>query len=115
MSRKELRKFWPAFIQEAARERQQGALERCSGRVYGWPPPDQILLEGHRGLRVGVVPHWRYLAHEEDVVAKGQQRSNREKKKPKQNKKKVVVPSTPIGSTDQRGKPGQGSGTKKRP
>ena len=25
MSPKELRKFWPAFIQEAARERQQGA------------------------------------------------------------------------------------------
>ncbi len=25
---KELRKFWPAFIQEAARERQQAPLER---------------------------------------------------------------------------------------
>jgi hypothetical protein len=46
-------------------------------------------------------------------VAKGQQRSNREKKKPKQDKKKVAGPSTPIGSTDQRGKPGQGGGQKK--
>jgi hypothetical protein len=46
-------------------------------------------------------------------VAKGQQRSNREKKKPKQDKKKVAVPSTPIGSTDQRGKPGQGGGQTK--
>ena len=59
------------------------------------------------------MPHWHYLANEEDVVAKGQQRSNREKKKPKQDKKKVAVPSTPIGSTDQRGKPGQGGGQKK--
>jgi hypothetical protein len=46
-------------------------------------------------------------------VAKGQQRSHREKKKPKQDKKKVAVPSTPIGSTDQRGKPGQSGGPKK--
>ena len=59
------------------------------------------------------MPHWHYLADEEDVVAKGQQRSNREKKKPKQDKKKVAVPSTPIGSTDQRGKPGQGGGQTK--
>jgi len=42
-------------------------------------------------------------------VAKGQQRSNREKKKPKQDKKKVAPPTTPIGSTDQRGKPGRGA------
>jgi hypothetical protein len=41
-------------------------------------------------------------------VAKGQQRSNREKKKPKQDKKKVKPPATPISSTDQRGKPGRG-------
>jgi hypothetical protein len=47
-------------------------------------------------------------AHEEDVMAKGQQRSNREKKKPKQDKKKVLPPVSPIGSTDQRGKPGKG-------
>jgi hypothetical protein len=44
----------------------------------------------------------------EDDVAKGQQRSNREKKKPKQDKKKVAPPATPIGSTEQRGKPGRG-------
>jgi hypothetical protein len=43
-------------------------------------------------------------------VAKGQQRSNREKKKPKQDKKKVVAPATPIGAT---GKPGKGGGPKK--
>jgi hypothetical protein len=59
------------------------------------------------------VPHWRCLAYEEDVVAKGQQRSNREKKKPKQDKKKVTAPATPIGSTDQRGKPGQSGFAKK--
>ena len=58
-------------------------------------------------------PHWHYLAHEEDVVAKGQQRSNREKKKPKQDKKKVMPPASPIGSTDQRGKLG-GSGIPKK-
>jgi hypothetical protein len=44
----------------------------------------------------------------EDAMAKGQQRSNREKKKPKQNKKKVLPPASPIGSNDQRGKPGKG-------
>jgi hypothetical protein len=49
------------------------------------------------------------ITHEENAVAKGQQRSNREKKKPKQDKKKLTPPATPIGSTDQRGKPGQGS------
>ena len=42
------------------------------------------------------MPHWHYLANEEDVVAKGQQRSNREKKKPKQDKKAKGVP---VGST----------------
>jgi hypothetical protein len=46
-------------------------------------------------------------SQQEDAVAKGQQRSNREKKKPKQDKKKVTTPATPIGSTDQRGKPGR--------
>jgi hypothetical protein len=49
----------------------------------------------------------------EDAVAKGQQRSNREKKKPKQDKKKLTAPATPIGSTDQRGKPGRSGGSKK--
>jgi hypothetical protein len=44
----------------------------------------------------------------EDAMAKGQQRSNREKKKPKQNKKKVLPQASPIGSNDQRGKPGKG-------
>jgi hypothetical protein len=46
-------------------------------------------------------------------VAKGQQRSNREKKKPKKDKKKVTPPATPIGSTDQRGKLGGSGGSKK--
>jgi hypothetical protein len=46
--------------------------------------------------------------YEEDAMATGQQRSNREKKKPKQDKKKVVAPVSPIGSTEQRGKPGKG-------
>jgi len=49
----------------------------------------------------------------EDDVAKGQQRSNREKKKPKQDKKKLAPPASPIGSTDQRGKPGRGGAPKK--
>jgi hypothetical protein len=47
-------------------------------------------------------------------VAKGQQRSNREKKKPKQNKLKVMPPASSIGSTDQRGKPGQSRGNPKK-
>jgi hypothetical protein len=47
-------------------------------------------------------------------VAKGQQRSNREKKKPKQDKKKVMPPSSPIGSIDQRGKHGKTGGTPKK-
>jgi hypothetical protein len=58
------------------------------------------------------MPYSRYSA-EENVVAKGQQRSNREKKKPKQDKKKAAVPATAIGSTDQRGKPARSSGWKK--
>jgi hypothetical protein len=40
-------------------------------------------------------------------MAKGQQRSNREKKKPKRDKKKLVAPPSPL-SSDQRGKPGRG-------
>jgi hypothetical protein len=47
-------------------------------------------------------------------VAKGQQRSNREKKKPKQDKKKVVPPASSIGLTDQRGKAGQSGGNPKK-
>jgi hypothetical protein len=61
------------------------------------------------------LPHWRYSAHEEVVVAKGQQRSNREKKKPKQDRKKVTPPASPIGSADQRGKPGSIGIGKKSP
>jgi hypothetical protein len=45
-------------------------------------------------------------------MAKGQQRSNKEKKKPKQ--KKIVGPAvTSVASAGQSGKPGQGSGAKK--
>jgi len=43
----------------------------------------------------------------EDDVAKGQQRSNREKKKPKQDKKKIAPAPSPLAS-DQRHKPGRG-------
>jgi len=45
-------------------------------------------------------------------VAKGQQRSNKEKKKPKQDKKKLP-PAPSALSLDQRAKPGQGGGQKK--
>jgi hypothetical protein len=45
-------------------------------------------------------------------VAKGQQRSNKEKKKPKQDKKKLPPAPSPL-SLDQRAKPGQGGGPKK--
>ncbi|MGA7545870.1 MAG: hypothetical protein WBW08_08610 [Methyloceanibacter sp.] len=48
-------------------------------------------------------------------MAKGQQRSNREKKKPKQDKKKLMPAASPMASMDQRGKPGQGGAPKKRP
>jgi hypothetical protein len=40
-------------------------------------------------------------------MAKGQQRSNREKKKPKQDKKKLAPAPSPLAS-DQRAKPGWG-------
>ena len=43
----------------------------------------------------------------EDDMAKGQQRSNREKKKPKQDKKKLAPAPSPLAS-DQRPKPGWG-------
>ena len=45
-------------------------------------------------------------------MAKGQQRSNREKKKPKQDKKKLAPAPSPL-SLDQRAKPGQSGGQKK--
>jgi hypothetical protein len=48
----------------------------------------------------------------EDDMAKGQQRSNKEKKKPKQDKKKLAPAPSPL-SFDQRAKPGQGGGQKK--
>ena len=47
----------------------------------------------------------------EDDMAKGQQRSNREKKKPKQDKKKLAAQPSPL-SFDQRAKPGQSGGQK---
>jgi len=41
-------------------------------------------------------------------MAKGQQKSNREKKKPKQDKKKVTPPSaSPFASSGPRGNPAQ--------
>jgi hypothetical protein len=40
-------------------------------------------------------------------MAKGQQRSNKEKKKPKQDKKKIAPAPSPLAS-DQHGKPGWG-------
>ena len=46
-------------------------------------------------------------------MAKGQQRSNKEKKKPKQDKKKLPRAPSPL-SLDQRAKPGQGGGPKKQ-
>jgi len=48
-------------------------------------------------------------------MAKGQQKSNREKKKPKQDKKKGTPPSaSPFPSSGPRGNPAQKSGSKKR-
>ncbi|MGI8725560.1 MAG: hypothetical protein ACR2J1_09490 [Methyloceanibacter sp.] len=45
-------------------------------------------------------------------MAKGQQKSNREKKKPKQDKKKIAA-ATPATSIGQGGKPAQSGGGKK--
>ena len=45
-------------------------------------------------------------------MAKGQQRSNKEKKKPKQDKKKIAA-ATPATSIGQGGKPAQNGGGKK--
>jgi hypothetical protein len=50
---------------------------------------------------------------EEDGMAKGQMRSNREKKKPKANKVKTAPAASPFTSTAPRGKPGQGGVPKK--
>jgi hypothetical protein len=48
-------------------------------------------------------------------VAKGQQKSNREKKKPKQDKKKIPPASvSPFAASDQRDKSGKGGGQKKK-
>jgi hypothetical protein len=44
-------------------------------------------------------------------VAKGQQRSNKEKKKPKQDKKKLAPAASPMAPAEQRGN----AGPKKRP
>lgn len=56
---------------------------------------------------------WSYT--EECPMAKGQQKSNREKKKPKQDKKKGTPPSaSPFPSSGPRGNPAQKSGSKKR-
>jgi len=47
-------------------------------------------------------------------VAKGQQKSNREKKKPKQDKKKIEAPTaSPMASIDRAGKSGRSGGGKK--
>lgn len=101
-----------AFLAHIAKE-----LPRASGRParLEWRfGPRYCRSAGPNSVRstrrthVGVLPIGQCLNHEEDVVAKGQQRSNREKKKPKQDKKKITPPATPIGSTDQRGKLGRG-------
>ena len=55
--------------------------------------------------RVTTMPGTRSL--KEDDMAKGQQRSNKEKKKPKQDKKKLAPAPSPLAS-DQRPKPGWG-------
>ena len=48
-------------------------------------------------------------------MAKGQQKSNREKKKPKQDKKKIPAASTsPFASAEQRDKTAKSGGQKKK-
>jgi len=48
-------------------------------------------------------------------MAKGQQRSNREKKKPKQDKTKIPAASTsPFATAEQRDKSAKGGGQKKK-
>ncbi|MGA8690720.1 MAG: hypothetical protein ACLQF1_14425 [Methyloceanibacter sp.] len=46
-------------------------------------------------------------------MAKGQQKSNREKKKPKQDKKKKTPAASPLALTEQRGKLGPSGFPKK--
>ena len=56
-----------------------------------------------------------WLSVREVHVAKGQQKSNREKKKPKQDKKKVPAASTsPFASAEQRDKSAKSGGQKKK-
>jgi hypothetical protein len=65
-------------------------------------------------MRVGGVRSKAVHRSEEGAMAKSQQRSNREKKKPKQDKKKVTQAASPMGSLDQRGKPGRSGGAQKK-
>jgi hypothetical protein len=50
---------------------------------------------------------------EENPVAKGQNKSNREKKKPKQDKKKAPPSTSPFASSGPRGNPTQKGVSKK--
>jgi len=66
----------------------------------------------HAGHRLAPASRRR---SEEDAVAKGQQKSNREKKKPKQDKKKIATPTaSPMASIDRAGKAGRSSGGGKK-
>jgi hypothetical protein len=59
--------------------------------------------------------HSRISIFQEETVAKGQKRSNREKKKPKASKKKAAPTASPFASTAPRVKPSQSDVLKKTP
>jgi hypothetical protein len=66
--------------------------------------------------RDAITGHYRGKSWEDDM-AKGEQRSNREKKKPKadKNNTKVAPAGSPFASTKFPGKPAQGQVGKKSP
>ena len=78
------------------------SMSRLLGRLYFFESGDRISRYKF-DYDSSLTPR----SPKEDDMAKGQQRSNREKKKPKQDKKKLAPAPSPLAS-DQHHKPGRG-------
>ena len=78
-------------------------MSRLLGRLYFFVTWDMMRFVFAEPVRVA--SRARPASFQEDDMAKGQQRSNKEKKKPKQDKKKLAPAPSPLAS-DQRAKPG---------
>jgi hypothetical protein len=80
-------------------------MSRLLGRLYFFVAWDMMRFVFAEPVASRAKPDAR--SPQEDDMAKGQQRSNKEKKKPKQDKKKLAPAPSPLAS-DQHGKPGWG-------